>query len=261
MILKNKNGLSFYQFPNFSRFPEIIHGVFTRESGFSKPPFNCLNIGLNVGDDVKNVHKNRRAILECMDGLQPVFAKQVHGKIVLKFDERCTTCSGLSGGLLEGDAMVTNLPGIMPVIQVADCQPVFLFDPTGKVVANIHSGWRGSINNIIGHTINCMSVDFDSRPSDIIAGVGPSLGPCCAEFRNYRIEIPEQFWKYEIGNRYFDFWSISRDQLIAAGVLPENIYISEICTFCSSDLFFSYRKERTTGRFAAMIGIDRKSVV
>lgn len=272
MILQNMNGLSFYQYPNLNQFDKLIHGVFTRASGFSKHPFHSLNVGFSTGDDEKNVNQNRHAIAECMGTLSPVFAKQVHGKTVINLDkiegldridgldkihgpER--NLDGYSGGHLEGDAMVTSLPGIMPVIQVADCQPVFLFDPKKKVVANIHSGWRGSIQNIIGHTITCMLNDFNCTPSDIIAGIGPSLGPCCAEFKNYKTEIPEKFWKYEIGNRYFDFWAISRDQLMAAGVLMGNIWISEICTFCSSDLFFSYRKEGATGRFAAVIGLKQ----
>lgn len=267
VILQNINGLSFYQYPNLNQFDKLIHGVFTRESGFSKHPFHSLNVGIRTGDDEKNVNQNRHAIAECMGALSPVFANQVHGKTVInldridRLDKTNESGSGLpvgnSDGHLEGDAMVTSLTGIMPVIQVADCQPVFLFDPKKKVVANIHSGWRSSIKNIIGHTITCMSDDFNCIPSDIIAGIGPSLGPCCAEFTNYKTEIPEQFWKYETGNRYFDFWAISRDQLTAAGVLMENICISEICTFCSSDLFYSYRKEGTTGRFAAVIGLKQ----
>jgi purine-nucleoside/S-methyl-5'-thioadenosine phosphorylase / adenosine deaminase len=265
VILQHANGLSFYQYPNLNQFDELIHGVFTRKSGFSRHPFRSLNVGLSTGDDEKHVNQNRHAIADCMGTLSPVFSKQLHGKTVInldridRLDKTHDHVSGLPVGNLvgppEGDAMVTSLSGIMPVIQVADCQPVFLFDPKKKVVANIHSGWRGSINNIIGHTIRCMSSDFNTAPSDIIAGIGPSLGPCCAEFKNYRKEIPEQYWKYEIGSRYFDFWAISRDQLMAAGVLNENICISEICTVCNSDLFFSYRKEKSTGRFAAVIGI------
>ena len=196
MILQNMNGLSFYQYPNLNQFDKLIHGVFTRASGFSKNPFHSLNVGFSTGDDEKNVNQNRHAIAECMGALSPVFAKQVHGKTVINIDkihgpvglhkknEPARNLDGYSGGHLEGDAMVTSLTGIMPVIQVADCQPVFLFDPQKKVVANIHSGWRGSIKNIIGHTITCMSDDFNCIPSDIIAGIGPSLGPCCAEFKN-----------------------------------------------------------------------------
>jgi len=141
LILRHKNGLSFYQFPNFNQHREIFHGVFTRDAGFSKPPFDSLNIGLNVGDDEKRVLKNRQAITECTDNLKPVFTRQVHGTVVIKIDGKHIKRNELLGSSPEGDAMVTNLSGIMPVIQVADCQPVLLFDPVRKVVANIHSGF------------------------------------------------------------------------------------------------------------------------
>jgi copper oxidase (laccase) domain-containing protein len=122
------------------------------------------------------------------------------------------------------------------------------------VVANVHSGWRGSLKNIIGRTVNIMGT-LGVRPPDIIAGISPSLGPCCAEFMNYKQEIPKKFWVYKDGDDHFDFWSLSRDQLGNAGVLPENVCLSKMCTKCCTDLFYSYRGEKTTGRFAAVIGL------
>lgn len=255
VLFNFKNNLGYYTFPNFDPLSGLRHGVFTRKPGFSSPPFDELNIGLNVGDNVADVQENRRAIMDCMPGMQPFYIKQVHGATVVTIDERCLKNGGLHGPPMEADAMVTGLTGIMPVIQVADCQPVFICDPIRKVVANIHAGWRGSISNIIAATVDRMRSDFGSRPADMMAGVGPSLGPCCAEFKNYRTEIPEPFWKYRIGRHHFDFWAISRDQLTRSGVLPEHIFISKICTVCRNDLFFSYRKDKTTGRFAAVIGM------
>lgn len=123
------------------------------------------------------------------------------------------------------------------------------------MVANVHSGWRGSIANIIGHTLDAMKKNFGSDPAHVVAGIGPSLGPCCAEFVNYKEEIPEPFWKYRNDRRHFDFWAVSRDQLCEAGVCAENIHISGLCTRCRTDLFFSYRAEGITGRFAAIIGL------
>ena len=270
MIFKQTNGLGYYRYSGLNQFDEIVHGVFTRNTGFSKHPFHSLNVGSGTGDEDHLVIKNRRAIIECMGGLIPVFLKQVHGNTVINLNKvqgldhiagsgtahapgepfRLTTQAPL-----EGDAVVTSLPGIMPVIQVADCQPVFLFDPKRRVVANIHSGWRGSIKNIIGHTITCMTEAFSSAPSDIVAGIGPSLGPCCAEFKNYKTELPEKYWGYETSRRHFDFWAVSRDQLMASGVLKKHIHTGGICTRCNTEEFYSYRKEGITGRFAAVIGI------
>ena len=91
---------------------------------------------------------------------------------------------------------------------------------------------------------------------NILAGIGPSLGPCCGEFVNYRKELPEGFWKYGDDANRFDFWAVSRDQLTASGVREKNIHLSRLCTKCRTDLFFSYRGEGTTGRFMAVIGLE-----
>jgi polyphenol oxidase len=159
---------------------------------------------------------------------------------------------------LNGDAIVTDLPHKNLVIQVADCQAVLLYDPIRHVVGNVHSGWRGSLQDVIGKTVRVMKKHFMSNPEDIVAGIGPSLGPCCAEFVNYPIEIPEKFWKYKIRENYFNFWSLSRDQMKSEGLLDENIETSEICTKCRRDLFFSYRGEQVTGRFSAVVGLKNR---
>jgi YfiH family protein len=156
---------------------------------------------------------------------------------------------------LEGDAMISDCPGDYLCIQVADCQPVILYDSDQHVIANIHVGWRGSVKNIIGHTITQMINQYGSHPDAIHAAIGPSLGPCCAEFVNYRSELPPAFWAYCDSRDHFDFWSISRMQLQQSGVLPEHIELSRICTRCRTQDFYSYRAEGRTGRFAALIGL------
>ena len=256
MDLIEKNGITFFQFSNLARFPDIRHGVFTRHGGCSQGPFRDLNVGCNVGDEPDRVHRNRDIVSTCMENIPLVFLNQVHGTQVLVFEkddqacmDRVRDCAAVS------DAVITDLPQKNLCIQVADCQAVLMFDSVKKVVANVHSGWRGSIKNIIGLTIEAMKKKFGCRPCDIFAGIGPSLGPCCAEFVNYKKEIPKKFWEYRIGSGHFDFWSLSFDQLIGAGLLSKNINISNICTKCHSDMFFSYRKEAITGRFAAVIGL------
>ena len=102
-----------------------------------------------------------------------------------------------------------------------------------------------------------MQKQFKCDPAQLVAGIGPSLGPCCAEFIHYRKEIPEIYWPYKEANDHFNFWAISRDQLTDAGLLPDNIEISNMCTCCNTALIFSYRAEGQTGRFAAVIGLNR----
>jgi len=256
MIKKEKNGISFYQFENLAGIPEIRHGFFPRSGGVSPAPFQSLNVAFGVGDDPDCIEKNRRRISRCFGGQDLVFAKQVHGTSVLIYgDHGRKNPPGPSDASEIGDAMVTDMPGRNLAIQVADCQAVLLFDTAREVVANIHSGWRGSIQNIIGSTVFAMVSRFGSRPPDIIAGVGPSLGPCCAEFVNFKKEIPEMFWQYRDSKNRFDFWAMSTDQLCRAGVRSKHIELSGICTRCRTDLFFSYRGEKTTGRLAAVIGL------
>jgi YfiH family protein len=155
----------------------------------------------------------------------------------------------------EVDALVTAARGRYLTIQVADCQAVMVYDPVRRVVANIHSGWRGSIGNIIGRTLQEMTTAFGTAAGDLIAAIGPSLGPCCAEFVHYRKEIPRSFWPYKNTDHHFNFWAISHDQLCEAGVPTGHIFTSKLCTRCHTDRFFSYRGEGTTGRFAAVIGL------
>jgi len=279
MIVKQKNGVPYLEFPKLSVISGILHGVFTRKNGKSKGPFQSLNVSFGVGDNDQTVLENRKIISRCFNGNDLVFLDQVHGTRIIAYskehrfyrvldtndcfkDEYSETLGAQtdiygieSERTFEADAIVTDIPGKLLVIQVADCQSVLIYDPVQKVAANVHSGWRGSIKNIIGCTLKVMENSFGCRSCDIVAGIGPSLGPCCAEFVNYKNEIPEPFWKYKNDNNYFDFWSISRDQLCEAGVLLENVELSQMCTKCDLERFFSYRGEGTTGRFAALIGL------
>ena len=115
----------------------------------------------------------------------------------------------------------------------------------------------GKYSNIIKAGIDTMKNFFQCKPENILSGIGPSLGPCCCEFINYKTEIPKNLWEYKLKNNYFDFWKISFDQLILQGVKSHNIEIKKKCTKCSSKDFFSYRKEKITGRFASAIGIKK----
>jgi len=256
LISASKNGASFLQFPNLMRFSNIRHGIFTRKNGYSKTPYKSLNTSYSTGDDIRNVELNRSIISKCFDGNELVFPRQVHGvKTVVLTKKRMQLKKKITDATPECDAMITDIKKINLVIQVADCQSILLHDPDRQVIANVHSGWRGSIKNIIGRTISIMEKEYGSKPGNIVAGISPSLGPCCAEFVNYKNEIPEKLWKYKDDSDHFDFWAISLDQLCDAGVLEKNISLSKICTRCNTDMFYSFRGEGVTGRFAAVIGL------
>ncbi len=256
------------KFGHLDTYPDLCHGIFSRLGGYSKKPFNSLNVGMSVGDEKSGVVKNRHIIIETLGGGVPVFINQVHGRkfvVLKKSSGRVKDFNALSKERLpfscslshcpSADGIITDIPGYLLFIQVADCQPVMLYDPVNKVIGNIHSGWKGSLKNIVGKGIDIMRREFHSEPEYILAGIGPSLGPCCGEFINYKTEIPEKFWIYKRGENYFDFWQMTIDQLLEKGVRLENIELSRICTRCSHESFFSYRYEKITGRFACVIGM------
>lgn len=258
IALCRDHGVLHYRFAPWSRFDRIEHAFFTRIGGVSPAPFDSLNVCRGVGDDPRNVIENRGIVSRCMQGGKLVFIEQVHGIRVAAYSNRHPFHAPPAEGFEDvADAMVTDIPGIFLTLQVADCQPVFLVDPVRSVVAAVHSGWRGSIGNIAGRTVHVMVDAFGCRLENIFAGIGPSLGPCCAQFVNYRSEIPEAFWKYKDSRDHFDFWAATRDQLCTSGLSPDSILASHLCTRCGVGSFFSYRAQKTTGRLAAAIGVKQ----
>jgi polyphenol oxidase len=256
--MKKHNDIKLYQFGHFKKNPYIVHGIFARTGGISQKPFDSLNIGINSGDKKSDIAENRRLIINKLGNKPFIFLNQIHEdgiKIIKKED--ITRVLAPENNSFTADAAITDIKNIFLLIQVADCQAVMLYDQQKKVIANIHSGWRGSVLNIIGNTVEKMISEFGCKAENIIAGISPSLGPCCAEFINFITEIPERLWQYKIKNtNYFNFWALSRDQLLEKGVLHDNIQNMEICTKCNTHTFYSYRKEKTTGRFASVISIQ-----
>ena len=252
MIFRQTDGPPRYQFPHLAEFADLRHAVFTRHGGVSRGAFESLNVSHALGDPVHRVRANRQRISTVLGGRSLVCIHQVHGSEVAISEDGD---SGRQREIAVADAIVTARSGMLLTVQVADCQPVLLYDPLRRVVAAVHSGWRSSLLNVIGRCVAVMQKRFGCVPSDLVAGIGPSLGPCCAEFVNYPSEIPPRLWCYKRSDNRFDFWAMSRDQLIDAGLAAGNICVSGLCTRCRTDLFFSYRGERVTGRFAAVIGI------
>jgi polyphenol oxidase len=262
MDLKNPKEMPpYHTFKILSGIPGLIHGIFTRHGGVSKPPYDSLNAAWNNGDSPESVRENLRRINNSL-GLERLASSfQVHGDKINFIDEDALSAFEIRPPLLiapSGDALATSLRGIGLVIKIADCQSIFLVDPETRVIANIHCGWRGSVQNIAGKTIDYLRQRSGCNPAKMLAAVGPSLGPCCAEFKNYRDEIPPELWSFQVRPEYFDFWAITRHQLASAGIAPENIEFSRKCTVCEKADFFSYRGERAKGRMAAVIGWKRE---
>lgn len=220
---------------------------FTRWGGVSPPPYNELNIGLNVGDDREAVTENRQIVRTMLNAGELISSRQVHSS-------RLAVVEGpvQEEGLAGVDGLLTDVRGVALLIQHADCQAVVLYDPGKRAIANIHCGWKGSVSGVLIKAVRKMAEAYSSCPQDLWASVSPSLGPCCAEFKDWKSLLPRSLHDFQTAPAHFDFWAITHWQLRSAGLLSEQIELSRICTACSKD-HFSYRREGRTGRCATTI--------
>jgi len=235
--------------------PYLIQAIFNRHQGGSEARFASLNCSFGVGDQVQNVQANRDLIKRHLQIDRLVSARQIHGDAIFRVEEVPANDVEIEGV----DAMMTDKRGVGLMIQHADCQAVLLHDPVQSAIAAIHCGWRGSVIGILEKTVRMMRSCYDSNPHNITAAISPSLGPCCAEFINHQRELPAAFQKFQTRDNYFDFWEISRSQLMKTGLLPENIKVAAICTACNPD-YFSYRRatrrgDGITGRNGSVIAL------
>jgi hypothetical protein len=213
------------------------YGMFDRHGGVSRALYASLNVGHNVGDREEDVRENRKMVKKSLAVAHLLSAKQIHDTGIY-----CLTEPLAEDREVEGfDALITNLPGAGLMIQQADCQAVLLFDPKKEVIAAVHCGWRGSVQWILTRVIATMAENYGTSPTDLQAVISPSLGPCCAEFVNYRRELPAEFQRFMVRDNYFDFWQLSSYQLMSMGLSEQRIATAGICTCCSND-YFSYRR-------------------
>lgn len=238
-----------FRYPLLSTYPQLSHAVFTRHGGMSPPPYDRLNTSHDVGDLPAHVVANLAIIKTSVGAARLIYMNQVHGTeiLVIRTVDEMTRVETPTA-----DAIITNVPDLAVLVKQADCQGVILFDPNRGVIAVVHCGWRGSVANILAKVVARMKGEFRCQECDLLACIGPSLGPCCAEFVDYTKIFPEYFQAFKVNTAHFDLKAISRWQLLNAGLRGENIQISDICTRCHIDLFYSYRGEGKTGRFGTV---------
>ncbi|MBN2479538.1 MAG: peptidoglycan editing factor PgeF [Parachlamydiales bacterium] len=226
----------------------ILEGVtFLRHGGTSEHNYKSLNLSDNVGDHPKTVLENREIIKKFFNTKNMIFPNQLHSNIVME-----VTKDNMNKHF-DCDALVTKEKKVALAICHADCQAAIFFDPEYNVIAAAHAGWRGLVKNIYSATIDYMVNNFNCRKSNIKVCVSPSLGPDSAEFKNYKNEFPKSFWSYETKEKHFDLWQIAKDQLKDAGLQENNIEFAKIDTFLNEKDYYSYRREKRTGRNATVI--------
>ena len=234
----------------FEKYPEIIFGFSTKTGGVSPEPF-CLNLSNAVGDDPENVKVNRKFFFSELNINEKnvTFQKQIHSSIINYSSKPCH---------FDGcDAIYTDVKENFLAVGVADCIPVFLYDPVRKIIAGIHSGWMGTKEKILTKTIEELIKKFNTDPSDLISFIGPGI---CQDHYEVGEEVGLLFdenVRYRSGEKYYlDLKKDNFKQLLKAGLRNENIEISDLCTFKEKDLLHSYRRDGVrSGRMFGVIGL------
>lgn len=257
MPFNEYNGLRFYQFDSF----QIRHAVFTRHGGVSPEPWNSLNLGGTVGDEVERVRKNRFLSFDAL-GCRPesIFdVWQVHSADAVCADAPRKTDEPYQ----KADIILTDRPNVTLFMRFADCVPILVHDPKKGVVGISHAGWLGTVRDVAGATVDTMRERYDSDPSDIIACIGPSIGPDHYEVGEDVIAQVRQAFGTDSDlvlqshntKIHFDLWKANRYLLERAGV--SQIELAGICTACHTDDWFSHRAEKgKTGRFGALVSLS-----
>lgn len=235
-----------------------------RIGGISPSPYNTMNLGYKSGDIKENIDSNFDILCGAAGFKKEdlVLSDQVHSN-------RCRVVGEADRGkgvlresdIKSVDGLTTNAQNTALCIFTADCVPVFLYDRVKDAVALCHAGWRGIVSGIIGNTIDTMVKAYGTKPSDLIAAIGPSIGPCCF---NVGYDVVKTFKNVfgdlngiiieEEGRYRINLWSAADSMLRDAGLRPEGIVNSALCTSCRGDLFYSYRRDGSlTGRMISII--------
>ena len=251
------NGIPFITFPVLERIPFIKHAFSTRYGGVSTGIYSSMNLNEDRGDDPDAVMENFRRVARALDTdcMHMVKSDQTHTANV-----RVVTEKDAGKGIVKEqdyqdvDGMITNVPGLMLVTSHADCVPLFFADPVHKAIGMTHSGWKGTWKRIGRVTVEKMHTEYGSDPKDIIAVIGPSICRDCYEVGEELLSaFREEFSKAQCrtffspgkpGKYQLDLWQANRLILEEAGLLPEHITVSGLCTSCKSDLLWSHRKTK-----------------
>ncbi|NLT95484.1 MAG: peptidoglycan editing factor PgeF [Clostridia bacterium] len=265
--LTEKNGIKYFTISSFAETGLVKHGFSTRIGGVSQGSFHSLNLGFHTGDSWESVKENRKLFVETLEITinNLVAANQVHKDniYVAGVKDRGKGALSQDTSIPETDALITRDPEVALIAFFADCVPIMFLDPVQKVIAIAHAGWKGTVLKIAKKTVEKMAEEFGCQRENILAAIGPSIGPC-----HYEVDIPVIAKFQENFNRWESFiqlkdkglkgqlnlWEANRITLLEAGLLYEHITVAEVCTFCNPHLLYSYRYDNgNTGRLAGII--------
>jgi YfiH family protein len=257
MPFQHNNGIRYFSFENLAG---VTHAIFTRRGGVSPAPWDSLNVGGSVGDDLAHVRANRVRSFDAL-GRDPASIHDVwlvHGTDVVHADAP----RDLAEKPPRADIVITDNPKVTLFMRYADCVPLLFHDPKKGVVALAHAGWLGTVRNVASATLDAMRRRYGTDARDVRAAIGPAIGPdhyevgpdvaeqICTAFG----ARAESLLEPRGGRFHLDLWKANRLQMEEAGV--GEIEVAEICTACHLDDWFSHRAEKgKTGRFGALIAL------
>jgi len=258
MNIHHAGDIRYYQFDTFQH-ADLVHGVFARQGGVSPEHYRSLNMSISTGDAPERVLENRarafRALGRDPESIADLW--QVHSAAVVIADKP----HGENWASEKADAILTDNPQVSLFLRFADCVPILLFDPVHHALGVVHAGWKGTLLKAPAAAVQAMQARYGSRPSDILAGIGPSIGPCHYEVGAEVVEQTRQVFSGadELlppvnGKQHLDLWAANARGLREVGV--EQIELGRVCTACHVADFFSHRAEKgKTGRFGALLAL------
>ena len=256
--------LEYLTIPAFDETGMVSHCFTTRLGGVSTGECESMNLGFNRRDTRENVERNYQIITEVLgiNYKDLVFSQQVHeDHIRIVSREDCGKGITKPSDIIGVDGLVTNESGVPLVTFYADCVPLFFLDPVKKVIALVHSGWRGTVKKIGQKAIRTLKEEFGCSSKDILAAIGPSIGSCHFEVDSPVVEEfqkayheADEFITYKGNGKYLlDLWEANLQQFEEEGLLDDNITLAGECTYCNKDMYFSHRRDH--GRIGSLASI------
>jgi YfiH family protein len=247
----------------------FVNGFSTRLGGVSDMPANALSLAGFNEDAAENILENRRRFLKLFPGDWALAGCwQVHGADirVVQTREEAKPAENERGDTIFCDVIVSAAKRVLAGVKTADCVPILIGDPVTRAFAAVHAGWRGTLATAVVVAVDRLTKEYDGRPEDLRVAIGASAGPCCYEvgsdvidaFTGKFVDGDKLFMQTRPDHAKVDLLKANREQLISTGVKAERIHTAPICTMCRTDLFFSYRKEKSlhgkVGRLMAVVG-------
>lgn len=271
----HKNGVLYFTFPSLCAQTDFVHGFSSRIGGVSEGEFSTMNLSFSRGDEPERVRENYKRLAAAIgfDDTKIVCSDQTHTNHVRQVtEEDCGKGYLKKRDYTDVDGLITNVPGIVLATFYADCVPLYFVDPVHRAIGLSHSGWRGTVSDIAAKTVQAMQEHYGSEPADILAAIGPSICQDCYEvsedvIEQFRAHYAQEVWpqlfyqttdvSHPLGAKYqLNLWEACRQNMLRAGILPEHIEVTDVCTCCNPEILFSHRASKgRRGNLGAFLGI------